>query len=117
MYGVIDRQGNLSYRHGDLMEALYALKMDFGIGDRGAHGGHNSARRGFVAIGRAFMTDTAKRASRCYARNMLVASAIYAAFVFAGASAIRHLNLRQWAVICIALAPLAPAMLMLRAEI
>jgi hypothetical protein len=61
------------------------------------------------------VSDTAKQAARRYSRDMIVASLIYSVFVFAGASAIRNLDLPQWAVICIALAPLLPAMLMLRA--
>lgn len=61
------------------------------------------------------MSDTAKRASRRYARDMFFAAGLYAVFVFTGASAIRYADLPQGAVIGIALAPLAPAMLMLRA--
>ncbi len=61
------------------------------------------------------MSDTAKHAARRYTRDMLLASGLYAVFVFAGASAIRYADPPQWAVIGIALAPLFPAMLMLRA--
>lgn len=61
------------------------------------------------------MSDTAKRAGRRYTRDMLVASLVYSVFVFAGAYGIRHFDLPQWAIVCIALAPLLPAMLMLRA--
>lgn len=61
------------------------------------------------------LTPTAKRVARRYARDMLIAALLYSAVVFAGAYAIRYLDMPQWAVILAALAPLAPALLMLRA--
>jgi hypothetical protein len=61
------------------------------------------------------MSETSKRASRRYTRDMIVASLAYSVFVFAGAYAIRNLELPHWAIVCIALAPLLPAMMMLRA--
>lgn len=61
------------------------------------------------------MTETAKFASQRYTRGMVFASVLYTAFVVVGAYAIRHVGMPQWAVICVALAPLLPAMLMLRA--
>lgn len=61
------------------------------------------------------MPPTAKRVARRYARDMAIASVFYTAVVFAGAYAIRYLDLPQWVVILAALAPLAPALLMLRA--
>lgn len=54
---------------------------------------------------------------RRYMGNMAVASVLYTIFVFAGAYAIRNEDLPQWAVILAALAPLLPALLMLRAYV
>lgn len=61
------------------------------------------------------MTQTAKVAAQRYRRDMASGTALYAVFVVAGALAIDRLTLPGWAVIAIALAPLLPAMLMLRA--
>jgi len=61
------------------------------------------------------MTSTAKRVARRYARETAIASVLYTAIVFAGAYAIRYLDLPQWLVILAALAPLIPALMMLRA--
>jgi len=52
---------------------------------------------------------------RRYMGNMAVASVLYTAAVFGGAFAIRNEDLPQWGVILAALAPLVPALLMLRA--
>ncbi|PZO48991.1 MAG: hypothetical protein DCF16_15480 [Alphaproteobacteria bacterium] len=61
------------------------------------------------------LTPTAKRVARRYAREIAIASVLYTAIVFAGAYAIRNLDLPQWLVILAALAPLIPALMMLRA--
>jgi hypothetical protein len=58
---------------------------------------------------------SSKEASRRYRRNMAIAAALYVFLVFAAALAIRNLELPQWLVIVLALAPTAPALLMLRA--
>ncbi len=52
---------------------------------------------------------------RRYMGNMAVAGVLYSAAVFGGAFAIRNEALPQWAAILAALAPLLPALLMLRA--
>lgn len=54
---------------------------------------------------------------RRYMGNMVVATVLYVAAVFGGVYAIRSDTLAQWAVILVALAPLLPALLMLRAYI
>ena len=54
---------------------------------------------------------------RRYMGNMAVAAALYTAAVFGGAFAIRNESLPQWAAILAALAPLVPALLMLRAYV
>jgi hypothetical protein len=56
-----------------------------------------------------------KPAARRYRRDMLIAGAIYIAVVIAGVYTIKHLQPPQWLVIALALAPLAPAALMVRA--
>lgn len=61
------------------------------------------------------MTEKAHSAARRYTRDIVFASGLYAVFVVAGATATRTLDLPQWAIACVALAPLLPAMLMLRA--
>jgi hypothetical protein len=60
-------------------------------------------------------TSNAKRVARRYARDIAIAAVFYTAVVFAGAYAIRYLDPPHWAVIVAALAPLAPALMMLRA--
>ncbi len=60
-------------------------------------------------------SETAKRARKRYTREMSVAFVLYTSVVIAGGYAISRLELPQWAVICIALAPLVPALLILRA--
>ncbi|QGZ95768.1 hypothetical protein [Terricaulis silvestris] len=60
-------------------------------------------------------SSSAKAVGRRYTREMLTAAGIYSVFVFAGAYAVRNLDLPQWAVIAASLAPLLPALLMLRA--
>lgn len=52
---------------------------------------------------------------RRYMGNMAVASVLYTIFVFAGAYATRIEGIPQWALVLAALAPLLPALLMLRA--
>ena len=56
-----------------------------------------------------------RRATVRYMRDMAIAGAIYVACVFAAALAVRQLDPPQWAKIILALIPLAPALLMLRA--
>jgi len=60
-------------------------------------------------------SDSARRARARYARDMAVAFVCYAAFVFGAALAIRNVALPQWLVIALSLAPMAPALMMLRA--
>lgn len=55
--------------------------------------------------------------ARRYAGNMLVAGVLYTVFVFAGAYATRIDDLPRWVLIVAALAPLLPALLMLRAYV
>ena len=56
-----------------------------------------------------------KLAKRRYLRDMVVAGALYVTFVFAAALAIRNFDLPQWALVGLALLPVAPALMMLRA--
>jgi hypothetical protein len=60
-------------------------------------------------------SSTGKRVALAYARDMTIAAVLYMAFVIGGALAIRDGSLSRWAVIGVALAPLLPALLMLRA--
>ena len=62
-------------------------------------------------------SETAKRVGRRYTRDMIIASALYSAFVIGGAIAIDDYEPPRWAVIALALAPLLPALLMLRAYV
>lgn len=62
-------------------------------------------------------SPSAKDASKRYNRDMLIAGGIYTVCVFAGAFAIDTYTLPQWAVIGLALLPLLPALLMLRAYV
>lgn len=55
--------------------------------------------------------------ARRYTGNMIVAALLYTVFVFAGAYATRIEGLPHWALIAAALAPLLPALLMLRAYV
>ena len=57
----------------------------------------------------------AKQAARRYRRDIAVAGALYVALVFGAALAIRNFDPPQWVVIVLALLPVAPALLMLRA--
>jgi hypothetical protein len=57
----------------------------------------------------------AKPAARRYRRDMAVAGALYVALVFGAALIIRNYEAPQWARIVLALLPLAPALMMLRA--
>lgn len=60
--------------------------------------------------------STATKAVRSrYRREMMIAMVIYVALVFAGSYGVRYLNWPNWAVIAASLAPLLPALLMLRA--
>jgi len=60
--------------------------------------------------------DNMKQANRRYVRDMAIAAVAYVGVVLAAVTLIRHmqLDLPQWAVILIALTPLAPALMMLR---
>jgi hypothetical protein len=58
-----------------------------------------------------------KRAGKRYTRRMLIASVLYTAVIVAGVYSIAHFDLPRWAIIVAALAPLAPALLMLRAYV
>jgi len=60
-------------------------------------------------------TPRVKHAGQRYTRAMTVAFGLYMTLVIAGAIAIRVLEPPQWALIVLALAPLAPALMMLRA--
>jgi hypothetical protein len=62
-------------------------------------------------------SETAKRVGRRYTRDMLLSSVLYSGVVVGGALAIDQNELPRWAVILIALAPLLPALLMLRAYV
>jgi hypothetical protein len=62
-------------------------------------------------------SETAKRVSRRYTRDMLLSAVLYSAVVVAGAMTIDQNELPRWAIILIALAPLLPALLMLRAYV
>jgi hypothetical protein len=57
-----------------------------------------------------------KPVAQRYTREMIFASLLYSVVVFAGAYA-TNLDLPQWAIVVAALAPLAPALMMLRAYI
>lgn len=61
------------------------------------------------------MSEHTKQVGRRYMREMGVAAVLYTAVIFAGAYAVRHLDLPQWLVIVAAIAPLLPALMMLRA--
>ena len=56
-----------------------------------------------------------REAAKRYRRDVAVAGAIYVAFVFGAALAIRYLSPPQGAVIVLSLLPVAPALMMLRA--
>jgi hypothetical protein len=58
---------------------------------------------------------TGKRAAFAYARDMTIAAVLYMALVIGGALAIKDGSLPRWAIIAVALAPLLPALMMLRA--
>ena len=58
---------------------------------------------------------SSKPAARRYRRDIGVALVFYVALVMGAALAIRHLAPPQWLVIVLALAPVAPALMMLRA--
>lgn len=61
------------------------------------------------------LSPSGKAAGRRYRREMMIAMAIYIALVIAGSYGVRYLHWPQWAVIAASLAPLVPALLMLRA--
>src|SRR5262245_45171987 len=60
-------------------------------------------------------SENMKAARRRYVRDMAISMTIYVALVFAGALVIRSFDPPQWARIVLALLPLAPALMMLRA--
>ncbi len=60
--------------------------------------------------------DKLKPVAQRYAREMIIAALLYSAVVFAGAYATR-LELPHWVIIVAAIAPIGPAMLMLRAYV
>jgi hypothetical protein len=60
---------------------------------------------------------SSKAAARRYRRDVAITGALYVALVFGAALAIRYYDLPQWAVIVLSLAPVAPALMMLRAYI
>ena len=60
-------------------------------------------------------SGASKEAKRRYLRGMGAAAILYVGAVFAGALAIRQMDLPQWAIVVLALLPTAPALLMLRA--
>jgi hypothetical protein len=60
-------------------------------------------------------SESVKAARRRYRRDIAVACTIYAALVIGAALAIRYGALPQWALIVLSLAPMAPAIKMLRA--
>ncbi|MGH6950760.1 MAG: hypothetical protein ACREH4_07795 [Vitreimonas sp.] len=57
---------------------------------------------------------SAKPAARRYRRDIAVAGGLYAGVVIGAALAIRSFDLPQWLVIVLALAPVAPMLMMLR---
>lgn len=60
---------------------------------------------------------SSKEGARRYRREVAISGVIYIALVFGGAFAISNLDLPRWAVIVLSLAPVAPALMMLRAYI
>ena len=61
------------------------------------------------------VSEATRQANRRYRRDMAIAAVIYVAAVFAGAFAIRNLSPPYPVVVVLALLPVAPALLMLRA--
>lgn len=61
------------------------------------------------------VSENMKKAGQRYMREMMLAAAIYTIIIFAGVYTIEHLHPPRWLIIVAALAPLAPALLMLRA--
>lgn len=59
-------------------------------------------------------SSTQARAAKRYSRDMILASLLYTAVVVGGVLAIKQ-DLPHWAVVVIALLPILPALLMLRA--
>lgn len=60
-------------------------------------------------------TSGTKAITRRYNREMLTAVGIYTVFIVAGAYVVGHMNPPRWVIIAASLAPLLPALLMLRA--
>jgi len=56
-----------------------------------------------------------KAAARRYRRDVAISGALYIALIFGAALAIRNLELPRWAVIVLSLAPVAPALMIMRA--
>lgn len=61
------------------------------------------------------VSEATRQANRRYRRDMAIAAALYVAAVFAAAFAIRNLSPPYPAVVLLAVLPVAPALLMLRA--
>jgi hypothetical protein len=60
---------------------------------------------------------SSKEAARRYRRDVAITGVLYVGLVFGAALAIRNYDLPQWAVILLSLAPVTPALMMLRAYI
>jgi hypothetical protein len=60
-------------------------------------------------------SENMKRARRRYIRDMVVSAVLYVGLVFATAFVIRNVETAQWVRIVLALLPIAPALMMLRA--
>lgn len=60
--------------------------------------------------------DKMKPAAQRYTREMIIAALLYSVIVFAGAYATR-LQLPHWVIIAAAIAPILPALMMLRAYV
>lgn len=60
-------------------------------------------------------SENGKNARRRYARDIAVSMILYAGLVFGAAFVIRNVEAPQWVRIVLALAPIAPALMMLRA--
>jgi hypothetical protein len=60
---------------------------------------------------------SSKAAARRYRRDVAITGALYVALVFGAALAIRYYDLPQWVVIVLSLAPVAPALMILRAYV
>lgn len=61
------------------------------------------------------VSESAKQATRRYVRDMAIAAALYVGLVFAAVVTKRSFDPPQWALILLAVWPMAPALMMLRA--